>query len=93
MSTNHHEGDTIMTEQDILAGLGEIIEEITDHPASEVALDKSFEELEIDSLTMVEVIASVEDKYDLKVSDEQLKDLTTVQDVVSFIGKNAGSSA
>ena len=82
-----------MTEQDILAGLGEIIEEITDHPASEVALDKSFEELEIDSLTMVEVIASVEDKYDLKVSDEQLKDLTTVQDVVSFIGKNAGSSA
>ncbi len=25
--------------------------------------------------------------------DDQLKDLTTVQDVVNFVGKNAGGSA
>ena len=45
-----------MTEQEILAGLGEIVEEIAGVPADEVTPAKSFvDDLDIDSLSMVEI--------------------------------------
>jgi acyl carrier protein len=83
-----------MTDQEILAGLGEIVEEIAGVPADEVTLSKSFvEDLDIDSLSMVEIAVAAQDKFGVEIPDDQLKDLTTVQDVVSFVAKNAGSSA
>jgi acyl carrier protein len=83
-----------MTEQEILAGLGEIIEEIAGVPADEVTPNKSFvDDLDIDSLSMVEIAVAAQDKFGVEIPDDQLKDLTTVQDVVNFVAKNAGDPA
>jgi acyl carrier protein len=83
-----------MTEQEILTGLGEIIEEIAGVPADEVTPNKSFvDDLDIDSLSMVEIAVAAQDKFGVEIPDDQLKDLTTVQDVVNFVAKDAGSSA
>jgi acyl carrier protein len=83
-----------MTDQEILAGLGEIIEEIAGVPADEVTPGKSFaDDLDIDSLSMVEIAVAAQDKFGVEIPDDQLKDLVTVQDVVNFVAKNAGSSA
>jgi acyl carrier protein len=83
-----------MNEQEILAGLGEIVEEIAGVPAGEVTPGKSFvDDLDIDSLSMVEIAVAAQDKFGVEIPDEQLKDLTTVQDVVNFVTKNAGGSA
>jgi acyl carrier protein len=83
-----------MTEQEILAGLGEIIEEIAGVPADEVTPNKSFvDDLDIDSLSMVEIAVAAQDKFGVEIPDDQLKDLTTVQDVVTFVSKSAEGSA
>jgi acyl carrier protein len=83
-----------MNEQEILAGLGEIVEEIAGVPADEVTPSKSFvDDLDIDSLSMVEIAVAAQDKFGVEIPDEQLKDLTTVQDVVNFVTKNVGGSA
>jgi acyl carrier protein len=83
-----------MNEQEILTGLGEIVEEIAGVPADEVTPSKSFvDDLDIDSLSMVEIAVAAQDKFGVEIPDEQLKDLTTVQDVVNFVTKNAGGSA
>ena len=83
-----------MTDQEILAGLGEIIEEIAGVPADEVTPNKSFvDDLDIDSLSMVEIAVAAQDKFGVEIPDDQLKDLTTVQDVVNFVNKNAGDPA
>jgi acyl carrier protein len=83
-----------MTDQEILAGLGEIIEEIAGVPADEVTPNKSFaDDLDIDSLSMVEIAVAAQDKFGVEIPDDQLKDLVTVQDVINFVAKNAGSSA
>jgi len=83
-----------MTDQDILAGLGEIIEEIAGVPADEVTPSKSFaDDLDIDSLSMVEIAVAAQDKFGVEIPDDQLKDLVTVQDVINFVAKNAGSTA
>ena len=83
-----------MNEQEILAGLGEIVEEIAGVPADEVTPGKSFvDDLDIDSLSMVEIAVAAQDKFGVEIPDDQLKDLTTVQDVVTFVVKNAGGTA
>ena len=83
-----------MNDQEILAGLGEIVEEIAGVPADEVTPNKSFvDDLDIDSLSMVEIAVAAQDKFGVEIPDDQLKDLTTVQDVVNFVAKNAGDSA
>ena len=83
-----------MTDQEILAGLGEIVEEFAGVPADEVTPNKSFvDDLDIDSLSMVEIAVAAQDKFGVEIPDDQLKDLTTVQDVVNFVAKNAGDPA
>ncbi|MCY9784570.1 acyl carrier protein [Nocardiopsis sp. NPDC050513] len=76
------------SEQEILTGLGEIIEEIVGTEPSEVTPEKSFvDDLDIDSLSMVEIAVAAQDKFGVEIPDDQLKDLKTVQDVITFIQK------
>jgi len=83
-----------VNDQEILAGLGEIVEEIAGVPADEVTPSKSFvDDLDIDSLSMVEIAVAAQDKFGVEIPDDQLKDLSTVQDVVNYVSKNAGGSA
>ena len=83
-----------MTQDDILTGLGDIIDEVAGVPADEVTPDKSFvDDLDIDSLSMVEIAVAAQDKFGVEIPDDQLKDLTTVQDVINFVVKNAEGSA
>ena len=77
-------------QQEIIAGLAEIIEEVTGIEPSEVTPEKSFvDDLDIDSLSMVEIAVAAQDKFGVEIPDEQLKDLKTVQDVVNFVSKNS----
>ena len=76
------------SEQEILAGLAEIVNEETGIDAASVQSDKSFtDDLDIDSLSMVEIAVQTEDKYGVKIPDEDLAGLRTVGDVVSYIQK------
>ncbi|GAA1078702.1 acyl carrier protein [Nocardiopsis composta] len=76
------------SEKEILEGLGEIIDEIAGVPAADVTPEKSFvDDLDIDSLSMVEIAVAAQDKFGVEIPDDQLKDLKTVQDVINFIQK------
>ncbi|MFD3812279.1 meromycolate extension acyl carrier protein AcpM [Rhodococcus sp. NPDC058639] len=76
------------TQEEIIAGLAEIIEEVTGIEPSEVSVDKSFvDDLDIDSLSMVEIAVQTEDKYGVKIPDEDLASLRTVGDAVNYIQK------
>ena len=78
-----------MTEEEILTGLGEIIDEVAGVPVDEVTPDKTFvDDLDIDSLSMVEIAVAAQDKFGVEIPDDQLKDLKTVQDVVNFVSKS-----
>jgi acyl carrier protein len=82
-----------MSENDVLAGLATIVNEITGIPTSDVQPDKSFaDDLDVDSLSMVEIATAAEDTFDVKIPDDELKNLRTVGDAVSFIVK-AGAAA
>ncbi|GAA4143350.1 MULTISPECIES: acyl carrier protein [Actinomadura] len=76
----------VATEQEILAGLAEIIDEIVGIDKSEVTPEKNFvDDLDIDSLSMVEIAVAAQDKFGVEIPDDQLKDLKTVKDVVVYV--------
>jgi acyl carrier protein len=55
-------------------------------PAADVQPDKSFvDDLDIDSLAMIEISVLVQNTYDIELPDSDLTDLRTVQDVVNYI--------
>ncbi|WP_061962319.1 acyl carrier protein [Demequina flava] len=71
---------------EILAGLAEIVAEETGLDTNEVELDKSFtDDLDIDSLSMMTIVTLAEEKFDVRIPDEEVKNLTTVGDAVTFI--------
>ena len=75
-----------MSDQDLLAALGEIVQEATGIPAARVVPDVSFrDDLDIDSLSMVEIATMAEDKFGVAIPDAELAKLKTVGDVVSFL--------
>ena len=77
------------TQEEIISGLAEIIEEVTGIEPSEVTPEKSFvDDLDIDSLSMVEIAVQAEDKFGVKIPDDQLAELKTVGDAVDYIAKN-----
>ena len=72
--------------EEIRNDLAEIVNEVAGIPASDVQLDKSFtDDLDVDSLSMVEVVVAAEEKFDVKIPDDEVKNLVTVGDAVSFI--------
>ncbi len=82
-----------LSQQEILAGLAEIVNEVAGIPAGDVQMDKSFtDDLDIDSLSMVEVVVAAEEKFDVRIPDDDVKNLKTVGDAVTYIEK-AGVSA
>ena len=77
------------TPQEIQDGLAEILEEVAGVKTDDVAADKSFtEDLDVDSLSMVEVVVAAEEKFGVKIPDDEVQNLKTVGDAVSFIQKN-----
>ena len=76
----------------ILAGIAEIVEEIAGVPADEVRMESSFvDDLDIDSLSMVEIVIAAQDKFGVEIPDDRLRNLTTVRDVVEFMQNNERS--
>jgi acyl carrier protein len=77
------------TTEEILAGLAEILNEVADVAPEDVTVEKSFtDDLDVDSLSMVEVAMAAEEKFGVKIPDEQLPNLKTVGDAVSYIEAN-----
>ena len=82
-----------LTQEEILAGLSEIIDEIAGVPADEVTPEKTFvDDLDIDSLSMVEIAVAAQDRFGVEIPDDQLKDLKTVQDVIDYVGRASVSA-
>ena len=75
---------------EILSGLAEIVEEVAGVAQDDVTAEKSFvDDLDIDSLSMVEIAVQAEDKFGVKIPDDQLAELKTVGDAVSYISSHS----
>jgi len=78
-----------MTREEVIAGLAEILEEVAGVDPADVSEEKSFtEELDVDSLSMVEVVVAAEEKFGVKIPDDEVQNLKTVGDAADFVLKH-----
>jgi acyl carrier protein len=74
---------------DTFAVVKEIIVEQLGVDEEKVTLEARFrEDLEADSLDLVELIMAFEERFDGEISDEEAQQITTVGEVVKYIEEN-----
>jgi acyl carrier protein len=80
----------VASAEEIREGLASILEEVADVSPGDISDEKSFvDDLDVDSLSMVEVAMAAEEKFGVKIPDDELPKLKTVGDAVTYIESNA----
>jgi acyl carrier protein len=75
-----------LSQETVLEGLKEIVVEVAGISADEIGMEKKFtDDLDVDSLSMVEVVVAAEEKFGVKIPDEEVTNMATVGDAVNFI--------
>ncbi len=71
---------------EIFEQIKKITAEQLDIDESEITLDTAFiDDLDADSLDIVELMMSLEEEFDLEISEEDAEKIVTVNDAVSYI--------
>ena len=72
---------------DIESRIIELVAKSKNLPPSEIHLDTTFDELQIDSLDKINLTFAVEEMFSIEIPDESLNSLKTVGDVVRGVEK------
>ncbi|WP_243708362.1 acyl carrier protein [Actinomadura sp. GC306] len=76
------------TGTDIGMSVAEIIEDVAGVPRDEITPGKHLmQDLDVDSLGVVEIGAAIFDRFEVEIDDEELKDIRTVGDITDLIGR------
>jgi acyl carrier protein len=82
-----------MDEQQILGYIREELDKIKIPGAVDAQMETTFEELDADSLDLVELVRALEDNFNVEITDEQLKPIRSVGDAVKLVQELQGASA
>jgi acyl carrier protein len=75
--------------EEILAKIQEITADRLGVDESDVTPDASFrEDLEADSLDLVELIMELEEQFGMEIPDEEAEKITTVEEAVDYVVEN-----
>jgi acyl carrier protein len=76
-----------VTQEEVLNKIKEIVPKFGVEP-DDVTNDSTLEDLDMDSLDVVEIMQAIEDDLGIRVPDEDLEDLSTIGDAVAAVVKN-----
>jgi acyl carrier protein len=76
-----------VTAEAVLNKIKEIVPKFGVNP-DDVQDTSTLEDLDMDSLDVVEIMQAIEDDMGIRVPDEDLEDLTTIGDAVAAVVKN-----
>ena len=76
------------TTEEIRASVADLVNDVAGVDQADVQLDKAFvDDLDVDSLSMVEIIYACEEQFEISIPDDAAKTLKTVGDAVAYIEK------
>ena len=79
-----------MRQDEVLAGLAEILAAVARVDPADVTPEKTFaDDLGVDSLTLVEVVVAVEDRFGMLIPDDDWSRFRTVGDAIAYLERAA----
>jgi acyl carrier protein len=82
-----------MSEQEILAGLADILAEISAVPPARVQPGSHLvDDLGVDSLSMFEIALAVQERFGVEIPDD-MRSLRTIQDLIVFLQREHVANA
>ena len=75
----------VPTDQEALDAIREELLAIKVPDAESAEMDSTWGDLAVDSLDLVEVVAALEDRYEIEIHDAQLNDIASVRDAVNLV--------
>ncbi len=79
-----------MSRDEIFAKIKETIVEQLGADEGDIVLQANFrDDLEADSLDLVELIMAFEEEFDVEISDEEAQKITTVGEAVEYLEKHS----
>lgn len=70
---------------DILAAIRDELAAIKVPGAETAEPETTFEELDVDSLDLVELVKALEDRFEVQISDDDLKGIASVGDAIKLV--------
>jgi acyl carrier protein len=74
-----------MSEQEILDQVREALAQIKVPGAEDAGMETTWQDLDVDSLDLVEVVRILEDHYGIQIEDDKLEGVASVGDAVRLI--------
>ena len=63
------------------------VTKITRKDASQFSRTATFNDLEADSLDVVQILVALEDHFDIEIADEELENITSMGDFIDYIDR------
>jgi acyl carrier protein len=73
---------------DIFEKVRTLIVEQLDVDSKKITRETTFEDIDADSLDVVELVMALEEEFDLEIADEDVEQIKTVGDIVNYIEEN-----
>lgn len=78
-----------LTDEQLFEEISAIVEERLGVAASEITPEKNLiNDLGADSLDSVELIMSIEQKFDISISEDAAENIKTIGDIISYVKNN-----
>ncbi|MBX9397645.1 acyl carrier protein [Streptomyces sp. TRM72054] len=82
-----HSADTL--DQELFGAVAGLLVEIAEIPAEDITPEARFrDDLDVDSLLMVEFGVSIEDRFGVAIPDDEFTQLHTVGELVAFVQRH-----
>lgn len=79
-----------MEGNEIFSQLKDIALDVMGDKAAQIDVSSLFDDMQADSIDLLQLITSVEEKFDIAIPDEELANLTSVSDVIDLENKLKG---
>ena len=84
---------SVPTNTEVLQAIREELDAIKVPGAMEASEDQTWQDLDVDSLDLVELVKALEDRFGVAIADGRLKSIKTVGDAVALVQELATEGA
>jgi acyl carrier protein len=84
---------SVPTNTEVLQAIREELDAIKVPGAMEATEDQTWQDLDVDSLDLVELVKALEDRFGVAIADGRLKAIKTVGDAVALVQELAAEGA